>query len=369
MDWTAYPRLALVALLVLTNVGLVVGLSASSTAYGPYNADWKGGEDVRHTLRDAGATPRLAVETDAYVDTGGDAVAFVLSPTTDYGPRDVTRVRQFVSRGGTLVVAGERTNRNATNRLLARLDVATRLNDTAVLDEQNDYRNASLPRATNVSEHPLTDGVDALTLNHGTVLNVPERETTFGASARNQPTVLVRTAPVAYLDRNGNGTLDDDEPIGSFPVAAVEPVGSGRVVVVSDASVFTNAMLDREGNAAFVRAVTRNATTTILDYSHRPPLPPLTYTLLVVRGTPLLQSGLALLVLGAVGLWAWRPTIPLALPDALARALGLTDSDPDLDVGLDESEALTVLRSRHPEWDDERLRRVSQHIIRGDREE
>ncbi|MEA5406515.1 DUF4350 domain-containing protein [Haloarculaceae archaeon H-GB2-1] len=162
--------------------------------------------------------------------------------------------------------------RNTTNQLLSNLGVETRFNGSALRDDQNNYRNASLPRATNVSDHPLVSDVDALTLNKGTVLDVPERET-FGDTS-DGPTVLVRTSPVAYLDRNQNQTLDDDERIDSYPVAAVEAVGQGRVVVVSDASIFTNAMLEQEGNAAFVGALSENATTAMIDYSHRPPLPP-----------------------------------------------------------------------------------------------
>ncbi|WP_324759611.1 DUF4350 domain-containing protein [Haloarcula montana] len=357
MDWTDYPRVALVVLLVLTNLGLVVAMSTSGVAYGPYNADWNGGAELRETTQAAGAAPQLARTTDPYIETRGEGVAFILAPTTEYNARDAARVRQFASSGGTVVVAGENGSPNATNRLLAGLDVETRLNGTLVLDEQNNYRNASLPVATNVSDHPLVAETDGLTLNRGTVLDVPDRE--FGTDQRDVQ-VLVRTTEASYLDRNRNYTLDDEEPIGSYPVATVEPVGQGRVVVVSDASVFTNSMLDREGNAAFVRGVSQNASVALLDYSHRPPLPPLTYALLVVRGTPGLQALIATLALAAIALWSRRPSIPI--PATLDRIRG--SEPPETTDSLSESDIVAYIRDRHPEWDTDRVERVSQHIIR-----
>ncbi|WP_324666120.1 DUF4350 domain-containing protein [Haloarcula sediminis] len=356
MDWQDYPRVVLIVLFLLTNVGLVTAMSTSTTAYGPYNAAWDGGTELQEQTQSAGAEPEIATSTTAYIDSGSDSVAFVLAPTATYTGGDIARLRQFISRGGTLVVAGERAN--STNDLLAGLDVETRLNGTRVRDDQSNYRNASLPRATNVSDHSLVNDTDALTLNRGTVLDVPERNVTDNPSDR--PTVLVRTASSAYLDTNSNGNLDDSEPIGSYPVAATESVGSGRVVVVSDASVFTNAMLEQEGNAAFTRALSRNATTALLDYSHRPPLPALTYTLLGVRSTPIAQALLGAIILGTIALWARRPTG--YVPESL-RSLG-TDDQSVVDTTLTEADITEFVSERHPEWESDRIERVSQHIIR-----
>ncbi|MDG5776173.1 DUF4350 domain-containing protein [Haloarculaceae archaeon H-GB1-1] len=363
MEWTDYPRIALVVLLVLTNVGLFVGMSSSDTAYGPHNAKWDGGTVLRDEMQAAGASPTIARSPDEYVEVDQPAVGFVLAPTSSYSAQDSARVRQFVSRGGTLVVAGE--GRNTTNQLLSNLGVETRFNGSALRDDQNNYRNASLPRATNVSDHPLVSDVDALTLNKGTVLDVPERET-FGDTS-DGPTVLVRTSPVAYLDRNQNQTLDDDERIDSYPVAAVEAVGQGRVVVVSDASIFTNAMLEQEGNAAFVGALSENATTAMIDYSHRPPLPPMTYALLTIRDLPAVQVVLSLLVLGLVALWAKLPVI--GLPETLESVVFPKQARSSTGFHLDERDVTAVLEERHPDWDPDRIERVSQSIIRQRRDQ
>jgi len=356
MDWSEYPRFALIALLVLTNLGLVVAMSTSSVAYGPYNSGWDGGSDLRTAVQADGADATISTGTEAYVNAETASVAFVFSPVSAYSPTDISRIRQFVSRGGTLVVASERPQ--PTNDLLDGLDVDTRVNGTTLRDDRNNYRNASLPRATNVSDEPLVDDVDALTLNRGTVLDIPEQTVTTAPEER--PRVLVRSSSTAYLDRNENGTLDDDEQIQSYPVAAAESVGSGRVIVVSDASVVTNAMLEQEGNAAFTRAVSQNATTAVLDYSQRPPLPPLTYALLGVRSIPAVQVLLAVMTLGGIAVWARRPSL-----GDFETLQALRDSDePDTDGQLTESDIAAFVREQHPEWDPERVERVSQHIIR-----
>lgn len=361
MDWTDYPVVALALLLVFTNVGLVAAMSSSDTSHGPFNGEWNGGTELRQEAAAAGADVEIARSTRDYTATDAPATAFVRSPQDRYVGREASRVRQFASRGGTVVVAGERGTRNATNALLAELDVESRLGSAPVRDEQRYYRNASLPRATNVSDHPLVADVEQLTLNRGTVVNVSEPSGPF--ADEDDPKVVVRTGTTGYLDENDNGTLDDTEALGSHPIAVVEPIGDGRVVVVSDASVFTNAMLEQGDNRAFARALVGDAETVLLDYSHRPAFPPLTYALLVLRDQAVVQTLLGLGVLGAVALWMRRPAVPNPVPERFRASGGGAP-----DVELDEEEVAALLRERHPDWDPDRIERVSQTIRRQRRE-
>jgi hypothetical protein len=351
-----YQRAVLLALLVVLNLALVGAVVTSSTPYGPYNGAWDGGSELRMTAGDDAALT-LAHSTAAYTDVRPrETVSFVVAPQSSYSAADRARVRQFVQRGGTLVVA---TEDNRTNDLLSALDVSTRIDGHLVRDDRENYRGPSLPVATNVVDSNFTDGVDSLTLNYGSVLQVPRSgtETLTGTEAW-EGRILVNTSGFAYLDRNRNESLDENETLAERPVAVAEPVGQGKVVVVSDGSVFTNAMLEREGNAQFLRNLAGSRERAVLDYSHGHPLPPLVFALLVVRDLPLLQVGLGLAVLAAIALWMRGVEIPSSI-------LGGDEATEAADVGrLDADELSAMLAAEHPDWDRDRIEDMTKAIIR-----
>jgi len=336
-----YPRVAVVVVLLAVNLALVGALTTSSAAYGPYNPDWDGADTLRTTASEE-ADVRLAVSTETYTDVPpAGATAFVLAPEAP-SEEAAARVQSFVARGGTLVVAGE--DANATNGYLDAVGASARVDGRQVRDDQNNYRAPQLPVATNVTEHDLAAGVESLTLNDGTVVE-PR-----GA------TPLVNTSGVAYVDADGNGTLDATDPFGTFPVATVEPEGSGRIVTVSDPSVFTNAMLDRAGNEAFLRALLNGQSTVLVDYSHRSSLPPLVYALLAVRASPPLQAAVGVAAFGILALYANRRRIAASLPER--------EADRAVDVTLDEAAVRALLADEHPDWERERVERVTEAVLR-----
>jgi hypothetical protein len=350
----ADPRVVLLALLVVLNAGLLGAVSTSSAAYGPYNGEWDGTSSVR-SIAETEASTTIAHRTTTYETARPNgSVAFVIAPQQRYSATDVARVRRFVARGGTLVVASAD---NRTNRLLAALGVDARLDGRLVRDDQEHYRNASLPVATPVAGAPLTEDVEQLTLNYGTVVRNESLESDDEEDA--PPRVLVNTSSYSYLDTNRNGQLDDAERLASRPVVVSESVGAGSVVLVSDASVFTNAMVDRTGNRRFVEGNAAQHRHVVLDYSHGHPLPPLVYGLLVVRSSPAAQFAIGIVAVAAVLVWRRRPSLP---------AVGSDREDPTAlsaeTRSLDAEEIVTFLSSEHPDWEADRVERVAKAIIR-----
>ncbi|MFB6161785.1 MAG: DUF4350 domain-containing protein [Haloferacaceae archaeon] len=338
-----YPRAVLVGLAVATALALVVAASTSSAAFGAYNSAWDGAAGLRTAAEDAGAEPAVVLNTTRYGGVAAEeTVAVVLSPDRAYTSREAARVRAFVERGGTLVVAEDYGTHS--NALLDAVGASARFDGAPVRDERSNYRSPALPVATNVSASPLTAGVSQLTLNHGTVLE------------RRDARVLVATSAYAYRDTDGDGELDDAESLDTYPVVTVERVGSGRVIAVADPSLFINAMLDRPGNRQFVDNAFAAHDRVVLDYSHAERLPPLALALLVVRRTPLLQALLG--VGGVVAVYAWGRGLFSPLTDRLRRDRPAADgSEPSAaDVAAD-------LRRRHPEWDAERVNRVTEGVM------
>jgi hypothetical protein len=349
-----YPRLLLYVLVVAVTVGVVVAASTSGAAFGAYNARWDGASELRETATAAGSEPTIVTNASHYDRVPAEgSVALVLSPDRPYDAADRERLGRFVENGGTLVVA-EDVGRHG-NPLLEAAGATARFDAALLRDERHNHRTSALPVARNVSEHALTTGVDRLTLNRGTVVEP------------GNATVLVRSSEFGFLDRNANGEIDGDESLASRPVATVERVGDGRVVAVSDPSLFINAMLERRDNRRFTRNLFGSGERVLLDYSHTADVPPLALALLVVRETAWLQAALGVAGLAAIALWstgAARGALGLVGGGVAGRIAGRRGSrgepwveEPRTDAARTD-DLVAHVRRRHPEWDEDRVERV-----------
>jgi hypothetical protein len=340
-----YPQLLLAALIIVTVLAVGVAASTSTAAFGMYNPGWDGASDLRSAAEEEGSESFIVRDVGEY-DTvaANDSVAFVLSPNEQYDDRDAARLREYVEDGGTLVVADDfGANGNA---LLAAVGADARLDGRLLRDERRYYRSPAFPVATNVSNGSLTTDVQRLTLNHGTAVQP------------NGSTVLATTSEYGYLDENGNEELDDAETLGEYPVATTESVGEGRIVVVGDPSLFINAMLDRPGNRAFVGNLFGSSDRVLLDYSHSEQVPPLVAVLISIQRSSILQILLGAAGVGAIAAWAQWPTVGERVP-SLRR-----DETPSRSPFLSADDVATAVRERHPDWNDERVRRMTQEIKR-----
>ncbi|SDM92285.1 protein of unknown function [Halogranum gelatinilyticum] len=336
----------LVALLGVVVIAFVIAASTSTTAFGVYNNAWDGASELQNQAEASGVEGEIILNTSQYPTVQANTtVAFVLSPGQAYSPRETEQVSQFVREGGTLVVAEDFGPHS--NSLLSAVGANASVDGRPLRDEQNLYRSPAMPVATNVTNTSLTRDVEQLTINHGTVVEP------------NGTQVLVRSSEFSYLDTNGNEELDENESLQEHPVVTVESVGEGRVVVVSDPSLFINTMLEQPGNQQFAENVLTAHDRVLLDYSHAGQQPPLAVALLSLRSTPLLQVVFGSVGIGAIALWLQPPT-------ALKRVLGREESRPAesvVDGPAGEAALLTYLRRHHPEWEESRTQRVITGIL------
>lgn len=341
-EWD-YPRVLLVALAAVTVVALVVVASTSTAAFGTYNPAWDGASDFREVARETGADATVARDLKPYSEVNpNETVAVVLAPDEPYTVEEAATLRRFLERGGTVVVADDFGT--AANPLLDRLGTSSRITRTMIRDERHHHQSPAIPVATNVSVHPYTEGVDRLTLNHASAVDP------------NGATVLVRTSGFAYADTNRNGEVDESEEVDSYPVVTVEAVGEGTLVVVGDPSVFINVMLEQPDNGAFVRNLFGAHEHVLLDYSHAGGFPPLALAVLVLQGTPWMGTALGLGLLAVVGLWA-RGVVPGRLGRPFRSDSG------DTEPRLTEDQLVAYLERQHPDWDEQRVRRVVRGVI------
>ncbi|WP_318570788.1 DUF4350 domain-containing protein [Salinigranum marinum] len=339
---TLPPRAALALFAVVLLLAATAGATTSPTTYSAYNSDWDGTSELRLRANAAAGDQTVAAGTRAYRTADAKAtVAVVVAPTEPYTAGELATVRSFVTAGGTLVVAADSA---AANRLLDGVGAAARVDGRPLRDERAFFRTAALPVVRDIRDDPLTEGVDELVFNHPTAVEP------------NGARVLAATSGFAYLDTERNAVLDLEEELRSYPVVTTERIGDGRVVVVSDPSLFLNGMLDRSDNARFADNVVSADEHVILDFSHGATVPPFVVAVDVLQHAPLLQ---ALVLVGGVGVVAgW-----VVVPGIRARRRGRARRPTPLAIG-DESTLRASLRRAHPDWDEANVDRVAMVVAR-----
>ncbi|MDD5701554.1 MAG: hypothetical protein PHU23_05830, partial [Dehalococcoidales bacterium] len=178
-------------------------------------------------------------------------------PCTHYDGDDLERIRQYVSRGNTLVLMDYF---GSGNQVLEYLGIPARFSQDILLDPLFCYKNPRLPRITDFSPELREQGIQAVVLNRGTFLDGVE-----------DAAALAWSSPKSYGDSNGSEKWDEGDTCGPLVVAAEYRLGDGTVTIVADASLIINTMVSQNDNYPFVRHLIYSSGTpeaVILDRSH-----------------------------------------------------------------------------------------------------
>ncbi|MDP3061642.1 MAG: hypothetical protein Q8O40_00300 [Chloroflexota bacterium] len=279
--------IALVFLAVAVIVVLAIWVFPATADFRPDNPFWNGLEDFRTKHKVTTLVSLAELPPDAQESV------LVLIPYREPRTADVDQLKSFLKGGGTVVLADDY---GFGNPILEALGAEFRFNRSPLLDPLFNYRDKWFPLATEISPSSLTAGVTSLAFDYATVLEGPGL------------TVVARSSPFSFLDLNVNGKSDTDEPTGPFPVAGYSSVAGGRLILVSDPSIFISSMTGANDNARFIANLLGAAGASpraLVDQSFLPPS-----TLTEAKG------GLA-----RVRVAAGRPTVLVVLTAALGVVL------------------------------------------------
>lgn len=221
--------------IALVIVVVVLWVAPSQTDFAPSNRHWNGLSTV---VREFGLVPLTSLDD---LPTAASRTALVVIPSVRPSGAQLAVLRGYVEGGGLLVILHDS---GFGDDILAGLGIPARFGNARLVDPLFSHRSRRLPRIVGLAGGPLAEGVGVLVLNHAAVIH----ETT---GLR----VIARSSLASFLDANGNGSRDPDEPQGPFPVAAHARVGAGRVVMIGDASLATNGMLGLGDNRRFMANV------------------------------------------------------------------------------------------------------------------
>ena len=326
-------------LLSVTGVG-----QADTLPYSIYNPNWDGCTKLRSYLEQteveiSGTPTRLKVQpliSSLSVVNGFpyNTVLLVLGPSMDFDIIETSSLIAFFSQGGCLVIADDF---GTGNRILDNLAVllpsfpsqdwqftkisVVRFDTRLLLDaDQNAEGKPLLPVITS-----FNDGGEIFHETHTVIMNYA---TGITGSAANV-TTLAQSSTNSWLtidwehpEYNPNRPGLPDTP-GPFSLMSLIHIDKGLIVLISDASIFINDMIDRADNRLFAvelfsyLAKWANADTIIVDHNHLswPPWTPVLYFGLILGQITYLSANWLLAPLAPLlVLWMVRGYLPFGRP-------------------------------------------------------
>jgi hypothetical protein len=151
----------------------------------------------------------------------------------------MARLQRFVEGGGRLVLMDDY---GYGNRILTHMGVGITFSAQPLLDPLFCYQNQQMPRITDFSSQVQERGISVVTLDRATALsNVDASQ------------VIAWSSPTSFLDLDNDGSWQEGEPEGPFPVAAEFRLGSGTVDVVSCPGMMINSLYQKDDNLLFLK--------------------------------------------------------------------------------------------------------------------
>jgi len=277
---------------LLLAVLVVVGhLSTNSLEFSRYNSGWNGTSQFfsdldRHRLVEIADPARL----DAYPE---NSTLFIIAPERPPTETERAAFKAFIERGNTIVLADDFGTGNAILRGIGSR-ISIRQGNVSSIDREyaDSYSAVAYPYA-NVS---LTHDIRKILLNRAAPLE--------------GGTTLVRTSIMSWIDANGDRRINNDERLGAFTVIAAEEIGSGRLIVISDPSIFINSMYapdPRWDNRVFISKLVDGNGAILVDQANSRTREAQGFNeiLHVIRTTLVLEVVLLSALMLAIA-WAWR---------------------------------------------------------------
>jgi hypothetical protein len=235
--------------LLVSALALAGHLTTNSQEFSQYNPNWNGTSqffsdlDRHHTVMVLDST-QLAPYKD-------NALLLIIAPKRSPTGAEITAYQAFLDRGNTIVVADDfGTGSEILQRIGSRISIL-KGNLSSIDREYADPYTIVVYPIENASP---VDNCGALILDRAAALNGGEP--------------LVMTSILSWIDTNGDRRITTNEELGEFPVISSEEISRGRIVVISDPSIFINSMQDVDvtfGNHCLINNLMNYPGTVLID--------------------------------------------------------------------------------------------------------
>ncbi len=279
----------------------------------------------------------------------------VIGPTRPFTRSDANFTAGFVARGGLLIVANDFDEGNS---LLEGMGLDLRFGREAVADLCFE-RDPAIVTCYAMADRPLLRNMSSFYLNRPTGLVGPLPPGS---------TLLARTSPMSWVDSNDDGIWQrEDERRGPIPVMIEIPYGEGRMILLSDPSIFVNDMIARPGNerlmANLISLITGWEIERIyIDEEHRALTNPLELFTVVIRRAPDYARLIIVWLMVTVVIFILRPRLRRwaigAFDATVSLGLRILSLGAGRQVEADRPDPINACLQKHPDWERATLERI-----------
>ena len=238
-----------VVLLLTASLLLVsVQLSANTLDYSRYNLGWNG---TSRFFSDLNRNQVTDVTDLAALGSFRNSLLLVIAPGRTYQPDEIAAYRGFLAHGNTIFLADDFGTGDGLLRGVGSGITVTR---SPLLSFDREYGEPGMVVVTRVKNASVPGDPSRMLLNEPSSID--------GGQA------LVTSSFMSWVDRDRNGRIGSDEPLGRQTVLARARVGGGEVIVLSDPGIFINAMYpggSEWDNRKFISSLVTNTSPVLID--------------------------------------------------------------------------------------------------------
>lgn len=215
-------KLTVVAILVLIlTASVALGqFAGTSDEYSRYNTGWNGTSSFFGQISDG-----QCVRDISSLSGKTETTLLIIAPSENFAGDGLF---PYLQAGNTILLFDQEGNANA---FLESIGSSITVHAEPVRSVNMEYKDTGLFRAEVLTDL-LGTNVSSLFFNYPGYVTGGE--------------TIIQTSPLAWIDLDGDNTADADEALKVYSLAASDTIGNGKIVVVSDPSLFVNNMLDRK---------------------------------------------------------------------------------------------------------------------------
>lgn len=238
--------------IVITITIVSIWFMSPQEHFRPENTSWNG---LRELQEDYNLVP-LPSETLTKGLSGNNIVLSI--PYREPTVQDVAELKSYVESGGVLIIADDH---GFGNTILSGLGISARFHGGSLIDPLFNLGDNGFLIINDIEPSLLTTNVSSLALNYATGLKIETG------------TIVANSSSFSFMDLDLDGFQDEQEPTGPFPVIAHIGIGEGELILISDPSIFINAMVHTESNPDFISNIFGSAGPEARIYLHIDHLP------------------------------------------------------------------------------------------------
>lgn len=169
-------------------------------------------------------SPSITLDTSYLTKLEPRSYAYLVIRSSEVGQSEVASLVDFLANGGLVIASGTPT---FLNSLLKQLNVSVEVGEATVFDSIRNYGDRFHP----LGYSPTCNVTISTYLPRYIIINDDAK-------------IVAYSSEFSYVDLDGDGYMDLNEPEGPFPLVAAVSVKNGTLFVVSSPHIFTNSLLN-----------------------------------------------------------------------------------------------------------------------------